>query len=67
MLTEVNTQCCQRNPQERLQNQRGLELSPKEWVGVGQRKGGVYRRVQIEGGADMNSHGPGDDNMDLER
>lgn len=43
-----------------------LELSPKEWVEVGQHKGRVYRRVQVEGEADMNSHGLGDD-MDLER
>lgn len=64
---EVHKECCQRNPRERPQSQRGLELSPKEWVGVGQHKGRVYRRVQVEGEADVDSHGLGDDNMDPER
>lgn len=60
---EVSTECCQRSPQEGHQQWGDLKLSPKEWVGVGQLKGGD-QRVQVAGEADMNSHGPGNENTD---
>lgn len=60
---EVSTECCQRSPQEGHQNQGGFELSPQEWVGVGQVKG-MGRSIQVEGEADMDSQGPENENLD---